>query len=87
MQGGFRRDGFLAVDGNEVIALIYDLEGPQYRTHSLPQPEQIRSIEFLMLLANDYRIDVTSNRQLNSTVNQYCSLTVFLSASFEQMVM
>ncbi|MAN25439.1 MAG: hypothetical protein CME10_14335 [Gemmatimonadetes bacterium] len=66
VQGGFRRDGFLAADGNEVIALIYDLEGPQYRNSFGPQPEQIRSIEFLMLLANDYRIDVTSNRQLNS---------------------
>lgn len=66
VQGGFRREGFLAADGNEVIALVYDLEGPQYRNSFGPQPEQIKSIEFLMLLANDYRIDVTSNRQLNS---------------------
>ena len=66
VQGGFRREGFLAADGNEVIVLVYDLEGPQYRNSFGPQPEQIKSIEFLLLLANDYRIDVTSNRQLNA---------------------
>ena len=66
IQGGFRREGFLSADGNEVIVLIYDLEGPQYRNAFGPQPEQIKSIEFQLLLANDYRIDVTSNRQLNA---------------------
>ena len=66
VQGGFRREGFLSADGNEVIVLVYDLEGPQYRNAFGPQPEQIRSIEFLLLLANDYRIDITSNRQLNA---------------------
>ena len=66
VQGGFRREGFLSADGNEIIVLIYDLEGPQYRNAFGPQPEQIKSIEFLLLLANDYRIDVTSNRQLNA---------------------
>lgn len=66
VQGGFRREGFLSADGNEVIVLVYDLEGPQYRNSFGPQPEQIKSIEFLLLLANDYRIDLTSNRQLNA---------------------
>lgn len=66
VQGGFRKEGFLSADGSEVITLIYDLEGPQYRNAFGPQPEQIRNIEFLLLLANDYRIDVTSNRQLNA---------------------
>jgi hypothetical protein len=66
IQGGFRQEGFLAADGSEVIALIYDLEGPQYINSFGPRPEQIKNIEFLLLLANDYRIDVTSNRQLNA---------------------
>lgn len=66
IQGGFRREGFLSADGNEVIVLVYDLEGPEYRNSFGPQPEQIKSIEFQLLLANDYRIDVTSNRQLNA---------------------
>lgn len=66
VQGGFRREGFLSADGKEIIVLIYDLNGPQYRSSFGPRPEQIRNIEFLLLLANDYRIDVTSNRQLNA---------------------
>ena len=65
VQGGFRREGFLSADGNETIVLVYDLEGPQYRNSFGPRPEQIKSIEFLLLLANDYRIDLTSNRQAN----------------------
>ncbi len=66
-QGGFLNpQGFLSADGREIIVLIYDLEGPQYQASFGPQPEQIRSIEFRFLLANDYRIDLTSNRQLNA---------------------
>jgi hypothetical protein len=64
-QGGFRREGFTAADGNEVIILVYDLEGPQYRNAFGPAVENIKSIEFVILVANDYRIDLTSNRQLN----------------------
>ena len=65
-QGGFLSpQGFLSADGREIIVLIYDLEGPQYQAAFGPRPEQIRSIEFSFLLANDYRIDITSDRQLN----------------------
>ncbi len=66
VQGGFRQEGYLSADGNEVIVLVYDLEGPQYRNAFGPAPERIKNIEFVLLLANDYRIDVTSNRQLNA---------------------
>jgi hypothetical protein len=65
-QGGFLNpQGFLSADGREIIVLIYDLTGPQYQASFGPQPEQIRNIEFRFLLANDYRIDLTSDRQLN----------------------
>ncbi len=66
VQGGFRQEGYISADGNEVIVLVYDLEGPQYRNAFGPAPERIKSVEFELLLANDYRIDLTSNRQLNS---------------------
>ena len=66
IQGGFLREGYLAADGNEVIVLVYDLEGPQYKNAFGPALDQIESIEFALLLANDYRIDLTSNRQANS---------------------
>ena len=65
IQGGFRQEGFLSADGSEVISLIYDLEGPEYRQAFGPAPDRIKSVEFVLLLANDYRIDLTSNRQVN----------------------
>ncbi|MFH1566661.1 MAG: hypothetical protein ABIL09_01585 [Gemmatimonadota bacterium] len=66
VQGGFRQEGYLSADGSEVITLIYDLTGPEYRAALGPQPEEIERIEFVLLVANDYRIDVTSNQQTNS---------------------
>ena len=66
VQGGFRERGYVSANGNEVIVLIYDLEGPEYKNAFGPAASRIKSIEFLLLLANDYRIDVTSNRQLNN---------------------
>jgi len=66
-QGGFRQKGYVSADGNEVIVLVYDLEGPQYKNAFGPTTSLIESIEFLLLLANDYRIDITSNRQLNAS--------------------
>jgi hypothetical protein len=64
-QGGFRKEGFLSADGSEVITLVYDLEGPDYVNAFGPPTDQITDIEFVLLVANDFRIDVTSNRQLN----------------------
>lgn len=66
IQGGFRQEGYLSADGSEVITLIYDLTGPEYRAALGPTPEEIETIEFSLLVANDYRIDVTSNLQTNS---------------------
>jgi hypothetical protein len=66
IQGGFLQRGYLSANGNEVIVLIYDLEGPQYKNAFGPTASRIKNIEFLLLLANDYRIDVTSDRQLNA---------------------
>ncbi len=64
-QGGFQREGYLSADGNEVIALIYDLEGPEYRAALGPPPDRIARVEFILLVANDYRIELTSDRQVN----------------------
>jgi len=66
IQGGFRQRGYLSADGSEIITLIYDLEGSQYKAAFGPATSRIESIDFLLLLANDYRIDVTSNRQINA---------------------
>ena len=63
VRGGIQREGFLAADGNEQIVLEYDLESSAYRQTGGPDPSQIKSVKFRLLLANDYRIDMTSNVQ------------------------
>ena len=58
--GGFDREGFLAADGEERIVLNYDFTDPAYVG---PDLTSIIEVEFEYLLANDYRIDMWSNRQ------------------------
>ena len=53
VQGGLRRGGGLAADGGETLELTY----------TLPEPENIRKIEFELVVSNDYVIEVTSNLQ------------------------
>ena len=75
IEGGFQREGFRTADGRETITLRYEFDGPDYRAAGVgPQPAEIAAVEFRLLLANDYRIDVTSNNQTNQ-LNQ----PVFLS--------
>ena len=74
VEGGFPQEGFISADGSEQIKLRYDFNSVLYRTAAGPAPAEISRVEFRLLLANDYRIDLTSNVQVNS-LNQ----PVFLS--------
>ncbi|MCC7262601.1 MAG: hypothetical protein IT369_08790 [Candidatus Latescibacteria bacterium] len=65
-EGGFQKEGYRTADGRETILLKYELNGPEYRAANGPQPADIKKIEFRLLLANDYRVDLTSNKQTNS---------------------
>jgi len=58
--GGFRRSGFLAADGAERIVLNYDFNDPAYIG---PDPTSIIDVQFDYVLANDYRVDLWSDRQ------------------------
>ncbi len=58
--GGLEREGFLAADGSERIVINYDFTDPAYVG---PDLTSIVDVEFDYLLANDYRIDMWSNRQ------------------------
>ena len=58
--GGLEREGFLAADGSERIVINYDFTDPAYVG---PDLTSIVDVEFEYLLANDYRIDMWSNRQ------------------------
>ena len=63
VEGGFQRRGYLAADGFETITLTYDFND---RTYAGPDPTEIRRVQVEMVVANDYRIDVGSNRQVNA---------------------
>ena len=67
IQGGFIREGFIAADGTEQIRLRYDFDSPAFLNRSSGSKEQIENVEFQMVLANDYQIWMTSDRQLNTS--------------------
>ena len=72
-QGGFQRRGFWEASGNEQIDLEFDFTDARYRG---PDPTEIRRVTFELVMANDYRIEVSSNRQTNAKRNK-----VFLVAA------
>ena len=61
-QGGFQRRGFWEASGSEQIVLEFDLTDSRYTG---PDPTEIRRVTFELVVANDYRIEVSSNRQTN----------------------
>ena len=61
-QGGFQRLGFWEASGSEAIELVYDFSTG---TYSGPDPSEIRQVTFELVLANDYRVEVSSDRQTN----------------------
>ena len=62
--GGLARRGYLAADGAERIVLNYDFSDPDYIG---PNPTTIVAVEFDYVLANDYRIELWSDRQTGRT--------------------
>lgn len=60
IEGGFQRRGFLAADGNEQIVISYDLND---RSYAGPDLADIERIAIELVVANDYRLEVTSDGQ------------------------
>ena len=58
--GGFPREGFLAAAGEEQIVINYDFTDLAYIG---PRPTEIVDIQFDLVVANDYKIQVWSDRQ------------------------
>ena len=58
--GGFRRPGFLAADGPERIIVNYDFNDPGYVG---PDPTTIVGVDFNYVLANDFKVEMWSDRQ------------------------
>jgi hypothetical protein len=62
VEGGFQRRGFLSADGNETISLRYDF---QDRSYTGPDPGEIKRVQIELVLANDYLVEMASDRQNN----------------------
>ena len=58
--GGFPKEGFTAADGDERIVLNYDFKSPAYVG---PDPLSIVKVEFDYVLANDFKVEMWSNKQ------------------------
>lgn len=58
--GGFPGEGYLSADGEERIILNYDFNSPAYVG---PDPLTIVDVEFDYVLANDFKVDMWSNKQ------------------------
>ena len=64
IEGGAKHPSYLAADGTRKLTLTYDFEDPTY--DGGPEPSRIRRITVRLVVANDYRIEVTSNAQTNA---------------------
>ena len=62
VEGGFQRRGFLAADGREEIRLRYDF---QDRSYTGPPPNEIQRVQVELVLANDYLVEMASDRQID----------------------
>jgi hypothetical protein len=67
IEGGFVREGFLSADGTEEIRLRYDFDSPAFVNRSSGSKEDIKKVEFRLVLGNDYQVWMTSDRQLNES--------------------
>lgn len=64
VEGGRVIEGVLRADGPEMITLTYNIR-KVYETYNLGLYQNIRKIEFELVLANDYKVEITSNLQTN----------------------
>ncbi len=63
VRGGIRTGGSLEAKGVDNIELIYDIRNSFRPTEKVPTYQEASKIEFELILANDYRVAVTSNVQ------------------------
>jgi hypothetical protein len=63
IEGGFPREGFISADGNEQIKLRYDFNSADFLLTASQDKTQIKKVEFDLVLGNDYKVQVTSDRQ------------------------
>jgi len=65
VRGGVQREGILEVSGTDAIELIYDIRNDFRHIGELELYADARKLEFELVVANDYRIEVKSNLTKN----------------------
>ena len=65
VRGGVQREGILEVSGTDAIELIYDIRNDFKSIGDLGLFSDARKLEFELVVANDYRIEVKSNLTKN----------------------
>ena len=66
IEGGFQRRGFQAADGSEQMRLTFDFGDPSYTG---PEASQIERVTIELVVANDYRVSMTSDQQTDTRGN------------------
>ena len=66
VEGGVQEDGVLKAKGTDAILLTYDIRNDFELTETTPTYRDAEKLEFELILANDYRVEVTSNKQVTS---------------------
>ncbi|NKB69122.1 MAG: hypothetical protein GKR89_18795 [Candidatus Latescibacteria bacterium] len=67
VEGGVVEQGFIAANGNVQISLTYDFNDPVFVNQAKGDQTDIVGVEFQLVLANDYQIWMSSDRQTNSS--------------------
>ena len=70
VEGGIREDGVLKAKGTDAILLTYDIRNDFQPTDATPSFKDIEKMEFELIMANDYRVEVSSNKQLDRLGNE-----------------
>ena len=69
VEGGIRESGHLKAKGNDPMLLTYDIRNDFRPTENTPSFKDIQKLEFELIIANDYLVEVGSNKQLNRLAN------------------
>ena len=67
-RGGVRRQGVIEANGAETLELTYNISRDfrQQPDDQITTFQEIQEVEFELVIANDYKVDITSNLQVNS---------------------
>ncbi len=63
VEGGVRRGGVLEARGPDAVTLTYDLRNQFGPTDETPTFQDAKRLEFELIVANDYAVEVSSNKQ------------------------